>query len=86
LAVRGAVGLATVSGAGQVATVPLQSVIGFIRTDVTTSAQTFVLSSVHWDGHAPARAGAASVRLGTTTIGGWLRRQLVGSPLRTLVD
>jgi hypothetical protein len=84
LAARIVVGDAVVSATGGTATVPLQSVIAFIRTSVTTSAHTFVLSSVHWDGQ-PARAGAASVRLGSVSAGAWLRRQLFSSPLRTLV-
>jgi hypothetical protein len=84
LAMRTSVGDAVVSGSDQAATVPLQSVVGFVRTGVHTSAHTFVLSSVHLDSR-QAPAGAASVRLGTTSVAGWLGRQLVSSPVHTLV-
>ncbi len=84
LAVKTAIGAGTVEGADRVATVPLQSVIGFVRTGVHASAHTFVLSSVHLQDQ-QARAGAAYVRLGRTNVGGWLGRQLLSSPLRTLV-
>ena len=60
-----------------------QSVIGFVDIGVRTTAHTFVLSSVHWDSQ-QASAGAASVRLGTVSLGGWLRRQLLDSPFHTL--
>jgi hypothetical protein len=83
LAMRARAGDATVAGAGRQASVPLQSVIGFVHTGVQTSAHTYVLSSVHWDGE-QASAGAASVRLGTVSLGRWLGRQLLTSPLGTL--
>ena len=85
LALRTPVGEATVAGTDRPGSVPLQSVIGFVRTGVRTSAHTFALDGVQWTGR-PAAAGTASVRLGTVTLGGWLGRQLFTSPLRTLVD